>query len=143
MQSVDYARESESVAAPQYQTFSSNGFDLEATEDVVLGPGERALVPTGLYFDLAYPDCLLVTPRSGLALEHGVTVLNGPGLVDSDYRGEVKVILANLGTETVMFPAGTRIAQAVILPIEQRKFREVSEVSSTKRGACGFGSTGR
>jgi dUTP pyrophosphatase len=129
--------------APAYKTDGANGFDLCSVDAVELRPGERALVGTGLKFELRYPECLLVLPRSGLAWEHGVTVLNAPGLVDSDYRGEVKVILMNVGANTVNLPAGSRIAQGVITQIWQVLLREVKQINkATERGERGFGHTG-
>ena len=129
---------------PSYATELAAGMDLLAAIDtpVDLSPGERSLVPTGL--TLALPAGLeaQVRPRSGLALKQGVTVLNSPGTIDADYRGEVKVILANLGTAVVTIERGMRIAQMVIARHERAAWQEVAELNDTTRGDGGFGSTG-
>ena len=129
---------------PAYETAQSAGMDLSAAidEPVRLAPGARALVPTGLA--IALPDGYeaQVRPRSGLAAKNGVTVLNSPGTVDADYRGEVKVILINHGQETFEIARGMRIAQMVIAPVTRAAFHEVAELPATVRGAGGFGSTG-
>jgi dUTP pyrophosphatase len=131
---------------PAYQTDQSAGMDLVAAvgEDapVHLLKGGRALIPTGLCFALPAGLEAQVRPRSGLALEHGITVLNSPGTVDSDYRGEVQVILVNLGEEPFVVRRGERIAQLVIAPILQAALIEVSILDETARGEGGFGSTG-
>ena len=132
---------------PEYATPDSAGLDLAAAveADLVLAPGARALVPTGLVIALP-PDCeAQVRPRSGLALKHGITVLNSPGTIDADYRGEVCVILANLGDEPFTVTRGMRIAQMVIANVTRLAWRQVKEVEklpATARGAGGFGSTG-
>lgn len=131
---------------PRYETSGAAGMDLIAAlgegETMVLQPGERALVPTGLA--IALPDGFeaQVRPRSGLAAKNGVTVLNSPGTIDCDYRGEVKVILINHGHEPFTIERGTRIAQMVVAPVTQAMFREVDTLDETARGAGGFGSTG-
>ena len=129
---------------PSYQTPGSAGLDLRAavTVPIVLAPGARTLVPTGL--KLAIPQGYegQVRPRSGLALKHGLTVLNSPGTIDSDYRGEVQVILANLGTEPFTIERGMRVAQLVIASCLQVTISEVDEVGVTARGEGGFGHTG-
>lgn len=129
---------------PTYETDQSAGMDLSAAlqEAIELAPGERALIPTGL--SIALPDGYeaQVRPRSGLAIKHGVTVLNTPGTVDADYRGEIKVILANLGTENFTVERGMRIAQMVIAKFEHIEWSVVEELEETDRGAGGFGSTG-
>src|SRR5690606_39054928 len=107
-----------------------------------LSPGERRLIPTGLILQLPPGYEAQVRPRSGLALRHGVTVLNSPGTIDADYRGEVQVLLANLGSEAFEVSRGMRIAQLVVAPVVQAVLREAAEVDETKRGAGGFGSTG-
>ena len=129
---------------PAYQTSEAAGFDLVAavSEPLALAPGERTLVPTGLTMALPSGHEGQVRPRSGLAAKHGITVLNTPGTVDADYRGEVKVILINLGTEPFVIERGMRIAQMVIAPVVQVEFAEVDTLSDTTRGAGGFGSTG-
>jgi dUTP pyrophosphatase len=110
--------------------------------DVVLQPGERKLIPTGLTIALPEGHEAQVRPRSGLALKNGVTVLNSPGTIDADYRGEVQVILANLGNEAFKVTRGMRIAQMVVAPYSRVVWQETKELSSTARGAGGFGSTG-
>ncbi|MDR3376470.1 MAG: dUTP diphosphatase [Ancalomicrobiaceae bacterium] len=134
------------LAEPRYQTEGSAGLDLLAAvpddQPVVLAPGGRALVPTGLVLELPPGSEGQVRPRSGLALKHGVTVLNSPGTIDSDYRGEVKVILINLGEVPFTIRRGERIAQLIIAPVEQADLRGVAMVAASERGAGGFGSTG-
>ena len=119
------------------------GLDVVAAEDLTLAPGQRHAVATG--FAIAIPEGyeVQVRPRSGLALKYGITCLNTPGTIDSDYRGEVKVILANLGSEPFEVRRGERIAQLVPAPVLHANFREVESLSETSRGAGGFGSTGR
>jgi dUTP pyrophosphatase len=127
---------------PAYQSFGAAGLDLVCSEDVVLDPGARALVPTGLAIELPHGFEAQVRPRSGLAVKHGVTVLNSPGTIDSDYRGEIKAILINLGQQTWQAARGERIAQLVIAPVIQAELAFVEALSETERGAGGFGSTG-
>lgn len=138
---------SEGLALPAYETTGSAGMDLRAAvaEDapVTLAPGARALVPTGLKIALEPGWEAQVRPRSGLALKHGITCLNSPGTVDSDYRGEVGVILVNLGQEPFVIRRGERIAQMVIAQHAQAVIAEVETLDETARGAGGFGSTGR
>jgi dUTP pyrophosphatase len=128
---------------PVYATEGAAGMDVVAAEELTLAPGQRHAVATG--FALAIPDGfeVQVRPRSGLALKHGITCLNTPGTIDSDYRGEVKVILANLGGEPFEIKRGERIAQLVPAPVLKADFREVATLDETSRGAGGFGSTGR
>jgi dUTP pyrophosphatase len=128
---------------PARATEHAAGLDVVAAEDVTLTPGARHAVATG--FAIAIPEGyeVQVRPRSGLALKHGITCLNTPGTIDSDYRGEVKVILANLGSEPFEVRRGERIAQLVPGPVLSANFREVDRLSETSRGAGGFGSTGR
>ena len=130
---------------PQYATALSAGLDLKAnlSEPVTLGPLERAIVPTGLYIALPAGYEAQVRPRSGLAAKHGITVLNSPGTIDADYRGEVCVILVNLSQEPFEIVPGERIAQLVVASFEQVRWDPVSELDDTARGAGGFGSTGR
>ena len=134
------------LALPSYQTTGSAGMDLAAAvaEDapLSLAPGARALVPTGLAFAIPHGFELQLRPRSGLAHKHGVTVLNTPGTVDSDYRGEVQVILINHGDVPFTIARGDRIAQAVIAPVVQAVIGEVQTLDDTTRGSGGFGSTG-
>ena len=129
---------------PEYATADSAGVDLMAAveQDLVLAPGDRALVPTGLSIALPPLHEAQVRPRSGLALRHGVTVLNTPGTVDADYRGEVGVILANLGAEPFTVTRGMRIAQMVVAPVTRLIWEEVDALPVSERGAGGFGSTG-
>lgn len=128
---------------PDYATAGAAGMDVVAAEDVTLAPGARAAIATG--FALAIPNGyeVQVRPRSGLALKHGVTCLNTPGTIDSDYRGEVKVILANLGQEPFVVGRGDRIAQLVPAPVLRAGLVEVDSLDATTRGTGGFGSTGR
>lgn len=139
---VRMIRLSDEARLPGYAKEGDAGMDLISTEPVMLSPGARQGVGTDLC--MAVPDGFvgLVVPRSGLALESGLTVLNAPGVIDSGYRGEVRVIVANLGTETVKFRKGLRIAQLVIVPIPRISVEEVAELEPTARGGEGFGSTG-
>ncbi len=131
---------------PAYETVGAAGMDLRAavpeTTPVTLAPGARLAVPTGMIFEI--PDGFegQVRPRSGLALNHGITCLNSPGTIDCDYRGEVKVILANLGAEPFTVTRGMRIAQLVIVPVARAEIVEAGELTESTRGAGGFGSTG-
>lgn len=129
---------------PAYATPESAGMDLRANvaESVVLRPLERRIIPTGLYMALPPGYEAQVRPRSGLAFKHGVTVLNSPGTIDSDYRGELGVLLVNLSNEDFTIQAGERIAQMVIARHEQGEFVEVEELDDTERGAGGYGHTG-
>ncbi len=130
---------------PHYETIASAGMDLRANIDqpITLKSLERTIIPTGLYIELPVGYEAQVRPRSGLAAKKGITVLNAPGTVDADYRGEVGVILANLSAEDFTIENGERVAQMVIAKHEQAEWIEVEELSSTDRGAGGFGSTGR
>jgi dUTP pyrophosphatase len=129
---------------PQYETLSSSGFDIRAqlAGSIVLKPGARTLIPTGLSF--AIPDGfeIQVRSRSGWSIKKGLVCLNSPGTIDADYRGEVKVIIANLGTEPVELVDQDRIAQLVLVPVYRAQFEVVEELSETIRGEGGFGSTG-
>ena len=137
----------EGLPLPAYETAQAAGMDLRAAvpddEPLTLRPGSRFPVPTGLAFALPPGFEGQVRPRSGLAFKHGVTCLNTPGTVDADYRGEVKVILINLGEEDFVIRRGERIAQLVIAPVVQAVWAEVESLEDTARGAAGFGSTGR
>ena len=130
---------------PVYATTGAAGADLRSAEEapVVLAPGERAAVRTGLVLELPPGFEGQVRPRSGLALRRGVTLLNSPGTIDSDYRGEVSVLLVNLGAEPVTLERGERVAQLVVAPVERARFVEVDELERSARGNGGFGSTGR
>ena len=132
-------------ALPSYATPLSAGMDLKAnlTEPIVLEPLQRALVPTGLFLGIPEGYEAQVRPRSGLAAKHGITVLNSPGTIDADYRGEVKVILVNLSSESFEIKPGERIAQLVVARCEQVAWEEVPELDETRRGEGGFGSTGK
>ena len=134
------------LALPAYQSAQAAGLDLTAAvpadAPVVLAPGARALIPTGVAIALPPGTEAQVRPRSGLAARHGVTVLNSPGTIDADYRGEVQVILVNLGTESFSIARGMRIAQLIIAPVVQARLREVGQLDLTLRGITGFGSTG-
>ena len=132
-------------ALPEYQTPLSAGLDIRANidESVTLRPLERAMIPTGLFVELPEDHEMQIRPRSGLAAKHGITVLNSPGTIDADYRGEIKVILVNLSNEPFTIEAGERIAQMIVARYEQIEWQAVEELSSTERGAGGFGSTGK
>jgi dUTP pyrophosphatase len=134
----------ESLGLPAYATERAAGMDLCAAvaNDVTIEPGKRALVPTGLSIALPEGYEAQVRPRSGLALKHGVTVLNSPGTIDADYRGEVQVILANLGTEPFTVTHGMRIAQMVVASYARVQWQESAQLPQSARGAGGFGSTG-
>jgi len=132
------------LALPAYATAGAAGLDLQAAiiEPLVVTPGSRVLVPTGLCIAVPEGFEAQVRPRSGLALKQGLTVLNSPGTIDSDYRGEIRVILANLGAETVAIERGMRIAQMVISRYERISWQAVASLDATARGDGGFGSTG-
>ncbi len=129
---------------PEYQTAGSSGFDLLAACDqpVTLNPGERLLIPTGLSVALPLGTELQIRPRSGLAVKNGVTMLNTPGTIDSDYRGEIKIILVNLGQESFTVTRGMRIAQAVLAEVVKARLVPADNLDATLRGAGGFGHTG-
>jgi dUTP pyrophosphatase len=127
---------------PKYQSSGAAGFDFHSTEDLVIMPGETKLVGTGLSFELEEDVELQVRPRSGLSAKTGVRVANAPGTVDSDFSGEVKIILHNTGTTPFTVSVGDRIAQGVICPVFRAEFEQVDELSVTARGSSGFGSTG-
>ena len=137
----------EGLPLPAYETAHAAGMDLRAAvEDgapLTLAPGARAMVPTGLAIALPEGFEAQVRPRSGLAAKHGITCLNTPGTIDADYRGEVKVILVNLGSEPFEMARGERIAQMVVAPVTRAVWAEVEELDDTTRGAGGFGSTGK
>ena len=129
---------------PKYMSSGAAGCDVNAClhKPLVIEPGSRFAVPTGLVFEVPEGYELQVRPRSGLAFKKGLTVVNAPGTVDSDFRGEVKVLLVNLGEETVVIEPGDRIAQLVLNQVDQMRFEQVSSLSETERGVGGFGSTG-
>lgn len=131
---------------PSYQSAGASGFDVRAQLEgkaLTLKKGERALVPTGLSFEIPLGYEIQARPRSGWAAKHGLSLMNTPGTIDADYRGEVKVILVNLGQEDVVIQDQDRCAQLVVCPIYQAQFELVSDLSDTERGAGGFGSTGK
>lgn len=127
---------------PKYQTAGSAGCDLHSAEDVNIEPNSRGFVNTGIKIEIPEGYGAFVCPRSGLAVKNGITVLNSPGIIDNDYRGEIKVILFNTSDKIFTVKKGDRIAQLVFFPIIQAIFRKVAEVSDTTRGEGGFGSTG-
>jgi dUTP pyrophosphatase len=129
--------------APERTRPGDAGFDLRSVEPFTLAPGERQLVPTGVAIALPPNHAGLVTPRSGLAIKHGISVVNGPGLVDPNYRGELKVVLINLGDEAFHGNAGDRIAQLLIVPFAAPAITIVDALEATERGDAGFGSSGR
>ncbi|MGJ5642964.1 dUTP diphosphatase [Formosa sp. S-31] len=132
-------------ALPHYETIASAGMDLRAniSEDITLKPLERTIVKTGLFIELPVGSEAQVRPRSGLAAKYGITVLNAPGTIDADYRGEIGVILVNLSNENFTITNGERVAQLIFAKHEQAQFEEVETLSETDRGEGGFGSTGR
>ncbi|MBV8652337.1 MAG: dUTP diphosphatase [Alphaproteobacteria bacterium] len=129
---------------PSHATMDSAGVDLAAavTDDLTLAPGKRAAVPTGIPIALPPGYEAQIRPRSGLALRHGITVLNSPGTIDADYRGEISIVLINHGEETVTLTRGQRIAQLVVAPVMRVAWREVTDLPDSHRGAGGYGSTG-
>ncbi len=133
----------EGLPLPAYATEHAAGLDVVAAESLTLAPGARHAVATGFAIAIPHGYEVQVRPRSGLAFKHGLSVLNTPGTIDSDYRGEVKVILANLGAEPFEIVRGERIAQLVPAPVQRARFEEVDDLDATARGAGGFGSTGR
>lgn len=137
----------EKIALPKYETKDAAGADiracLENKDQLVIKPGQRLLVPTGLCFEIPQGFEVQVRPRSGLSLKTNLLVVNAPGTIDADYRGEVKVILGNFGSSDEVINHGDRVAQIVYSPITQASFEEVSQLSETERGSGGFGSTGK
>jgi dUTP pyrophosphatase len=133
----------EGLPLPRYASEDAVGLDVAAAEELTLRPGQRHAVATGFAIEIPRGYEVQVRPRSGLAMKHGITCLNTPGTIDSDYRGEVKVILINLGQEPFEIRRGERIAQLVPAPVLRADFVEASELSDTERGSGGFGSTGR
>jgi dUTP pyrophosphatase len=129
-------------ALPAYETPGSAGLDIRCINEVAIDSGGRCLVETGLFVEVPQGYELQIRPRSGLALKHGITVLNSPGTIDSDYRGEIKVILINHGPHSIIFNPGDRIAQMVLCKVEQIQWLPVAGLTGTKRGEKGFGSTG-
>lgn len=129
---------------PKYETVASAGMDLRAKLDgpIVIGPLERAMIPTGLFIELPIGYEAQVRPRSGMAIKHGITVLNTPGTIDADYRGEIKVIIVNLSNQSYEIVDGERVAQMIIAQHAKASWKEVDELNETERGAGGFGHTG-
>ena len=129
---------------PKYETLGASGLDLSANleKNIVLKPGEKCLVPTGIAVTIPNEYEFQIRPRSGLAMKNSITVLNTPGTIDADYRGEIKVIIINLGNKNFEIANGTRIAQMVLCPISKAKLLEVNDLDNTTRGDGGFGSTG-
>ena len=128
---------------PAYQTKEAAGFDLHSIEDVVIKPNERKLISTGLAFEIEFGYEVQIRPRSGLAAKHGVTVLNTPGTIDSDYRGEIKIILFNHGDKEFIINNKDRIAQMILTPVHKMSLEEVDNLPDSVRGRGGFGSTGK
>mgnify|MGYP001211406043 CR=1 FL=1 len=137
-------RLSKEVSLPKYETSGSSGMDLSANIDdnINIEPGETAIIPTGLALSIPKGFEVQIRPRSGLAAKQNISVLNTPGTIDSDYRGEIKVILINLGQDSFKVEKGLRIAQMVVSPVVQAQLTEVNDLSDTVRGEGGFGSTG-
>lgn len=134
-----------SNALPEYATLASSGMDIRAfiTQNIVLHPGERVLIPTGLFIELPVGTEAQIRPRSGLAFKNGVTVLNSPGTIDADYRGEIKVLLINLSKVDFTIQNGERIAQLIVAKHERVQWETVDNINETARGAGGFGHTGK
>ena len=137
-------RLSKTVSMPKYETAGSSGMDLAAhiNEKIEIKPGETQIIPTGLSVSIPLEFEIQIRPRSGLAAKHQLSVLNTPGTIDADYRGEIKVILINLGKKSFIVEKGLRIAQMVLCPLVKAKIKEVETLDGTKRGSGGFGSTG-
>ena len=144
MTKIQIKKLSNEVLTPKYETSGSSGMDIAAyiERDIIINPGEKALIPTGFSLSVPRGYEVQIRPRSGLAVKKGVTVLNTPGTIDSDYRGEIKVILINLSKDEFSVKNGERIAQMVVCPIKQVIVEEVKELTETIRGVGGFGSTG-
>ena len=144
MTKIQIKKLSTSVSTPKYETPGSSGMDIAAhiEENIIINPGEKSLISTGLFVAIPIGYEIQIRPRSGLAAKKNITVLNTPGTIDADYRGEIKVILINLGKEKFTIERGDRIAQMVVCPVIQAELEEVTELSNTERGSGGFGSTG-
>lgn len=142
---IKRVRDNADLPLPAYQTPLSSGVDLRADvqESIMLKPGERGLIPTGIAIEIPENSEAQVRARSGLAIKQGVALVNAPGTIDADYRGEISVILINLGAETVQINRGDRIAQLVVMPVLRPQIVEVTDLTDTTRGAGGFGSTGK
>ena len=144
MTKIQIKRLSTSVSIPKYETPGSSGLDVAAyiENNIIIYPGEKAIVSTGFSISIPIGYEVQIRPRSGLAAKKNITVLNTPGTIDADYRGEIKIILINLGKEKFIIENGDRIAQMVVCPVVQADLEEVKELSNTERGLGGFGSTG-
>jgi len=144
MTKIQIKKLSSDVLTPKYETPGSSGMDIAACNDqeVIINPGDKALIPTGFSLSIPQGYEVQIRPRSGLAAKRGITVLNTPGTIDADYRGEIKVILINLSKEKFSVKKGERIAQMVVCPVVQVQLEEMQELSITDRGDGGFGSTG-
>jgi dUTP pyrophosphatase len=144
MTKIQIKKLSTTVSIPKYETPGSSGMDIAAhiENNIIISPGENALVPTGFSISIPIGYEVQIRPRSGLAFKKNITVLNTPGTIDADYRGEIKVILINLGKEKFIIENGERIAQMVVCPVVQADLEEVKELPNTERGSGGFGSTG-
>ena len=144
MTKIQIKKLSTSVSIPKYETLGSSGMDIAAhiKNNIIIYPGEKALVPTGFSIAIPRGHEVQIRPRSGLAAKKNITVLNTPGTIDADYRGEIKIILINLGKEKFIIENKDRIAQMVVCPVVQANLEEVKELSDTHRGSGGFGSTG-
>ena len=144
MTKIQIKKLSNDVLTPKYETSGSSGMDVAAyiEQDIVINPGDKALIPTGFSLSISQGYEVQIRPRSGLAAKNCITVLNAPGTIDADYRGEIKVILINLGKDKFIVKRGERVAQMVVCPVTQVKLEEVKKLSSTDRGTGGFGSTG-
>jgi len=145
MTKIQIKKLSNDVLTPKYETPGSSGMDIAAyiETNIIIKPGEKALVPTGFSLSIPQGYEVQIRPRSGLAAKKGITVLNTPGTIDSDYRGEIKVILINLSKDSFIVKNSERIAQMIVCPVKQVIMEEVKELSGTERGAGGFGSTGK
>jgi dUTP pyrophosphatase len=144
MTKIKIKKLSNEVLTPKYETPGSSGMDIAAyiNEDIIINSGDKALIPTGFSLSIPQGYEVQIRPRSGLAIKKGITILNTPGTIDSDYRGEIKVVLINLSKDKFTVQNGERIAQMVVCPIVQVSIEEVKELSETNRGIGGFGSTG-
>ena len=144
MKKILIKRTSKNVYLPKYETSGSSGMDISAfiENNIEIKPGEKSIISTGFHLSIPKGFEVQIRPRSGLAAKKSISVLNTPGTIDADYRGEIKVILINLGKEKFIVENGMRIAQMVVCPIVQAEFEEVNELSITDRGSGGFGSTG-
>jgi len=133
------------IKLPTYKTSGSSGMDLSAylKKNITIAPGKTVMIPTGISVSIPKNYEIQIRPRSGLAIKNGITVLNTPGTVDSDYRGEIKIILINLGKKTFKIKSGDRVAQMILCPVAKAKLKETQNLSNTLRGKKGFGSTGK